>query len=136
MTGTAFKNLCQDDEIVIDGKTYRVEDTDLRMGRVQLQKMKYYIDVWNYRDEYYDSYEEAQEAASNIVDDLKENLKELTECLSDLDADDEDYDDTQEEIDKTEELIDDLEFCDFDTEEFGKPFWMHYKDIEEDISYD
>lgn len=131
MTGTEFKDLCQDDEIVMGGKTYRVEETD-RMGRVQLQQMKYYIDVWDYRDEYYDSDEAAYEASSNIVDDLKENLKELQEYLSELKSDDEAYDETQEEIDKIEEHIDDLVFCDIETEECGKPFWMHYKDILDD----
>jgi len=132
MIGEDFKNLQQGNTIVMDGKTYRVEEKD-RMGRLKLQQIEYYIDEYQY--EGYDTEEAANEEVSSLLDNLKQDLKNLNGRLSELDADDAKFNEIQGEIDKAEELIDDLEFCDIDKRKCGNPFWMHYKDIEEDIEF-
>ena len=129
MTGTEFLDLWQNDTMVVDDKTYRVEDTD-RLGRVKMQHIEYYIDVWEFQDECYDTYDEAQERVSVLIGELKDDLDGLKERLSELDDDDAEYGDVQDEIEKAEEQLDDLEFCDIETCDSGEPFWMHYKDID------
>lgn len=59
MRGEQFKKLGNGSEIVMEGgKTFRVEETDL-WGRVKLQKIVFYIDVFEFHDEYFDTYDEA-----------------------------------------------------------------------------
>lgn len=136
MTGEQFKKLVDGSEIMMEGgKTFRVEDTD-HFGRVKLQKMEYYIDVWEYHDEYFETYDEAINRSSDIEHELEDDLKDLNEFLSDLDDDDEQKEETQSEIDQKEELLDQIKCCDIEEEECGKPFWMHYKDInDEEVTY-
>lgn len=130
MTGKEFKKLEQDCEIYMDGKAYRVEDTNQRMGQVKLQHIVFLIDVYEYQDETYDTEDDANDAVSTSLTDLKEELEDLNEQL--LECDDDYKDEIQNDIDEKERLIDELEYCDIETEESGEPFWMHYKDIVEE----
>ena len=114
----------------MDGKVYRVEDTNQRMGQVKLQHIVFLIDVYEYQDKTYDTEEDANDAVSTSLTDLKEELEDLNEQL--LECDDDYKDEVQNDIDEKERLIDKLEYCDIETEESGEPFWMHYKDIVEE----
>lgn len=103
MTGDTFKRLRVGDMIEMDEMTYRVLDKD-RMGRAKLQKMVCsFYDSHGYDD--YDTFAEAERAKQQAIDDA----------------------DTEAEIERLER-----EEIDWRLDHHSKPFWMHYKDIEED----
>ena len=87
--------------VEMEGKVYEVTDTD-RMGRMKLERITYRLNDGRF-DFDYDTYDDASEALSDRVDN----------------ADDDDED--------VEELVRNG----IDEVKTGKPFWMHYKDIEE-----
>lgn len=135
MNGQQFLRLLPDSEITMEGKTYCVQQTN-RRGQIQMVKLSYYVDVWEERDEHFDSEEEAGDHLSQRIEDIKQELTELAEFLSDLDDDDEEREETQNEIDEKQEKLENLEYADIESEETGTPFWMHYKDVnDEDITY-
>lgn len=131
MTEERFLKLIPDERVYMDGKAYNVCQTD-SMGRVQLQHIVYYVDVWDFSDDLFDDHDAANNHLSELIEQTEDDIKDHNEQLSVLDDDDEERDDVQEELDKLEEQLDDLKFADIDTEESGDPFWMHYKDINED----
>ena len=110
MTAEAYKRLRnKGGEIEMDGKVYRVIGSD-SLGRLQLRKLAYYIDCFDYMDEDYDTYDEANDAIQTIMQDN----------------------------DTPEEDIEDLEDAEIGErlDPISSPFWMHYKDIEaDDITY-
>lgn len=103
MTGESFKCLRPGNMIEMDEKTYRVIEKD-GMGRVKLHKMVCsFYDSHGYDD--YDTFAEAEEAKQQAIDDA----------------------DTEAEINRLER-----EEIDWRLDRDAEPFWMHYKDIEED----
>ena len=126
MTGKSFLELKPGDQIESNDETLEVVQTD-KMGRVQVESVHYYVDTYYYMDEYFKTEEEAKEYQSTQAQNLKDELNDLNKQLSG--ADDKWKDEIQEEIDEIEKKIDDLEYADIKSETYGKPFWMHYKDI-------
>lgn len=135
MTGKEFKKLTEGTEIVTtDNKHYTVIDTD-SMGRIQMVKLCYHIDDWEEADEEFDTPDEANDYLSTRINQVKEDVEDLEHQLSDCD-DDECRGEIQEDLDNRQELLEQLECADIESEESGKLFWMHYKDVEdEDIIY-
>ena len=131
MNSEQFKKLTPDSEVHMDGKTYTVIQTDHR-GNIQLQLLQFYIDVWDYRDDFFDDEEAANDHLSELIEDTKEEITDLADFISDLDDDDEQKEESQEELDKLEERLDNLNYADIESEEHGELFWIHYKDINED----
>jgi len=112
MTKEEFKKLQEGDELYVpaddDERTYSVLEKD-RMGRVKMKKISYYVDVFDYQDEYFDSYDDAENYRQQLMD----------ECTKgELDVED------------IEETFDELKYAEIESETFGKPFWMHYTEVE------
>lgn len=112
-----FDSLKIGDEIELEEETVKVLDID-RMGRVQLCKVQYHIDVWEYSDTYFDSEEEANEYVSELIEQVQENIENYI-----------DSDEAEKTLDELEEELDELKYADIEAEETGEPYWMHYKDI-------
>ena len=66
MTGQQFKRLHRCSEIEMDGKNYRVIDTD-NLGRVEMRQIVYYINTFDERDNKYDTYEDCVDALQVLL---------------------------------------------------------------------
>lgn len=117
MTREEFDSLKIGDEIELEEETVRVLDID-RMGRVQLCKMQYHIDLFEYSDKYFDYEEDAYEYLDHQMQMVKDDIENYV-----------DSDEEEKTFDELEEELDELKYADIEAEETGEPYWMHYKDI-------
>lgn len=65
MNGNKFKRLSKGAEIVMDDKDYMVLGTD-NLGRIEMQRIGYYIDDLKMRDFNYNSFDECMEVLQEM----------------------------------------------------------------------
>lgn len=81
MTGDKFLRLRKGDEVCTldDDNVYQVVRTD-NMGRIEMQKVVYFIDDFEHRDDEFDSFDECLE----YLHDLREGSDDLDVTASDI----------------------------------------------------